>query len=166
MLKGWSAAVVLMLMGTLCAQPAQDDGQPFGRMTDQDFEAFERYAASHGFDVEGEMKKVYAGDSDALARVFQFSTRFSRLDAQARAYGNLLYSTFLNVVESRGDEVFVAALLKLPEDVRQRARDFFYYPMRKVPRKHRAEVEKEVRRDFPRIFPPEYEFGKNDALFN
>jgi len=155
-----------MLMGTLYVQPAQDDGRPFGPMSDRDFEAFERYAASHGLDVEGEMTKVYAGDSDAFARVFQFSMRFSRLDAQARAYGNLLYSTFLNIMEGRGDEVFVAALQKSPEDVRQRARDFFYYPMRKVPRKHRAENEAEVRRQFPRMFPPDYEFGKNDALFD
>ena len=166
MLKSWMAVVVMVLLTMLCAHADQDNGQPFGRMTEQEFEAFERFAASHGFDVEGEMKKVYAGDADAFVRVFQFSMRFTRLDANTRAYGNLLYSAFLNIMESGGDGVFVAALAKSPDDVRQRARDFFYYPMRKVPRRHRAEVEKEVRRDFPRIFPPEYEFGKDDALFD
>ena len=166
MLKSWVAVAFIVLLTIPYAQPDQDDGQPFGRMTEQNFAAFETFAGSHGLDVEGEMKKVYAGDSDAFVRVFQFSTRFTRLDAHARAYGNLLYSAFLNIMESDGDGVFVAALAKSPEDLRQRVRDFFYYPVRKVPRRHRAEVEKEVRRDYPRIFPTEYEFGKNDALFD
>src|SRR5687767_8165306 len=98
------------------AQGDPDDGQPFGHSTDKDFEAFEHFASGHGLDVEAEMRKVYAGDADAFLRVFQFSTHFKRLDSHARAYGNLLYAIFLNIMESKGDAVFVAALQKSPED--------------------------------------------------
>jgi hypothetical protein len=159
-----AAALFLTMVGV--AFPSEDDGQPFGRMTEKDFAAFEKFASAHSLDVETEMKKVYSGDSAALAAVLRFSTVFDRLDSQARAYGNLLYATFLNVVEKRGDEVFVSALAVLSESERQRARDFFYYPVRKVPKKHRSDVERETRERFPRLFPLGYQFGKNDALFN
>jgi hypothetical protein len=143
-----------------------DDGQPFGTMGEKQFSAFVEYATSHGVDLEAEMKKAYAGDAAALARVFGLASGFKSLDAQAKAYGNLLYSTFLNIVERQGDGIFVSAIALLPESEWQRVRDFLFYPVRLAPRKHRAEVERETREQFPKLYPPEYEFGKNDALFN
>jgi hypothetical protein len=143
-----------------------DDGQPFGTMGEKQFNAFVEYATTHGVDLEAEMNKAYAGDAAALARVFGLASGFKSLDAQAKAYGNLLYSSFLNIVEKQGDGIFVSAIALLPDSDRQRVRDFLFYPVRLAPRKHRAEVERETRDQFPRLYPPEYRFGNNDALFN
>ena len=157
--------VVTILAVAIGTATAQDDGQPFGPIAEKDFDAFIEFAKTHGLDVEAEMNKVYAGDAMALARVLKFAAVFDSLDSYAKVYGNMLYSTFLNLMERQGSAIFIKALDSLPENRRQRARDFFYYPMQKVPKEHRAEVEKQVREDFPAIFPPDYEFAKNDSLF-
>ncbi|HZC82049.1 MAG TPA: hypothetical protein VE222_10110 [Nitrospiraceae bacterium] len=111
------------------------------------------------------MAKVYKGDATALATVFRFGTTFDVMDSHAKAYGNLMFSTFLNIMESRGEEIFVKALNLLSDDEKQRTRDFFYYPVHILPKPDRERQEKDAREQFPHLFPPEYEFGKNDKLF-
>ena len=52
------------------------------------------------------MEKVYRSgkhvDEDALARVFKFSIKFETLNSNARAYGQIIYSSLLNIGEVIG----------------------------------------------------------------
>ena len=57
-------------------------------MDEKDFAAFEKFALERGLDVEAEMTKVYAGDAEALARVFAFSTTFVLANTQMRPRRN------------------------------------------------------------------------------
>jgi len=164
-LKHLSVGSLILALSVLPALTATDEGQPFGRMGEKDFESFIAYAGSHGLDVNAEMKLAYDGDAKALARVFELSTTFKSLNFEARAYGNLLFSTLLNLGETRGNQIFIDALALINDSCRQRVRDFFYYPVKLVPKRKRAEIERETREHQPWLFPPEYEFGKNDVLF-
>lgn len=154
MLRTLSLSLAMLLASAAGAYAGLDDGQPFGTMGEKDFNSFLKYAAAHGVAVEAEMSKAYEGDAAALAHVFGLAPSFKTLDSQAKAFGNLLYSTFLNIVENHGDGIFVSAIDLLPEPERQRVRDFLFYPARLAPRKHRAEVERGTREQFPRLYPP------------
>ncbi len=138
MLKRLFLLALAALISTVCLYAGQDDGQPFGTMNERDFDAFLKFALAHGVDIEAEMTKAYSTDAAALARVFGLASVFKTMDAQARAYGNLLYSSFLNIVEKDGDDIFVNAVNSLRETERQRVRDFLFYPVRKVPKKLRG----------------------------
>lgn len=156
-----------ILLAAISIVPAsdEDDGQPFGRVRERDFERLVAGAKDHGVDVQADMEKAHKGDKDALTRVFGLSVTFERMDAVTKAYGNLIFASFLNLVEARGETFFVEALASHPEAVRQRVRDFIYYAVTRVPKGHRKEVEQEVRRDLPLLFPAGYVFGQDDALF-
>ena len=164
----WRIASIAALMMALVtsAHADLDDGRPFGVMGEKEFEAFARYASAHDVDLEAEMSKAYAGDPAGLARVFGLAASFQTLDANARAFGNLLFSTFLNIGESRGDAIFVKAIDLIPESERQRVRDFLFYPVLLTPAEHRTEAERAAREQFPRLFPSDYQFAKGDELFD
>jgi hypothetical protein len=153
-------------LATLVYATDAEEGAPFGQMNEKDFDRFVDLVRTRGVDVNEEMEKAYKGDKDALGRVFALSTGFQKLDKMTRVYGNLMFSAFLNLVEDKGQAFFADALESQPDDVRQRVRDFVYYAITQVPRKHRAEVEKEVRRDYPRIFPAEYFYGRGRSPFS
>jgi hypothetical protein len=146
------------------SQPA-DDGMPFGKITDSDTDHLMEFARAHGFDLSSELQKAYAKDTNALARVFGFSLSFKSLDQNARTYGQVIYSSLLNLGETIGPEQYSAVVLTQSPEVQQRVRDFLYFPMTRVPKNERAQVDKEVREDFPRLFPKDYQFGHDDPLF-
>src|SRR5438270_3846978 len=79
------------------------DGMPFGRVDDADIDHLQEFATAHGFDLKAEMTRVYSSerklDEDALARVFVFARQFKTLDKDARAYGQIIYSSLLNIGE-------------------------------------------------------------------
>jgi len=167
-------AIVLMLLvaaETAQAPPAPDapqealEGQPFGPTSEESIDGLFKLAKSHGLDLEGTMKQVYKGDQSALAKVYALSSRFTSLDPIARVYGNMLFTTLLNVGESRGVDFMADVLSSQDATVRQRVRDFLYYPVLMVEVPHRPEAEKQTRAEFPKLFPPDYEFGKNDPMF-
>jgi hypothetical protein len=156
--------ILLAAVSVVLASDA-DDGLPFGKMRERDFDRLVAGAKDHGVAIHAEMEKARKGDKDALARVFGLSATFERMDAVTKVYGNLIFTSFLNLVEARGETFFAEALASQPEAVRQRVRDFVYYAVTRVPKGHRKEVEKEVRRDFHLLFPADYVFGQDDALF-
>jgi len=139
---------------------------PFGDLTDGDADKLLALASSNGLELRPTIEKVYAGDKEALATLLRFSTQLKSLDISTRAYGNMVYSIFLNLGEAKSPQLFIPVLLDQPPQVRQRVRDFLWYPMFCVPEEHRAEVEREVHGDFPLLFPPDFVFGKDDSLFN
>lgn len=144
---------------------AQDDGMPFGSIDKTDVDRLEELARASGFDWTAEMERVYKKDEEALARFFKLSLAFKALDANARAYGQVVYSSLLNLGEMMGVEAYVKVLDRQSADVQQRIRDFLYFPMLRVPKEHRKEAEEETRKMYPTLFPPEFQFGRGDPIF-
>ena len=142
-----------------------DDGMPFGKITDADTEQLMQFAKNRGFDMSRELQKAYAKDTNALAGVFRFSLTFQSLDQNARTYGQVIYSSLLNLGETMGSEEYSSVVVAQSPKVQQRVRDFLYFPTTRVPKKERAQVDKEVREDFPKLFPKDYQFGHDDLLF-
>jgi hypothetical protein len=64
-----------------------------------------------------------------------------------------------------GVEVFVKVLDRQSPEVQQRVRDFLYYPMLRVPKEHRKQVEEENNRMYPTLFPKGFQFGHDDPVF-
>ena len=151
---------------------AQDDtpmGMPFGRVDDADIDHLQDFAKKSDFDLKDEMARVYCCDKkideDALARVFIFSRRFNTLDKNARTYGQIIYSSLLRIGEVLGVDYYVKILDRQAADVRQRVRDFLYFPMLKVPKEQRKQVEEENNRMYPTLFPKGFQFGHDDPVF-
>jgi hypothetical protein len=144
---------------------AQNDGMPFGPIGEADVDRLEEFAKASGFDWKPEMERVYKKDKEALARLFTFSLVFKTLDSNARAYGQVIYSSWLNLGEQYGLDFYLEVLDQEPADVQQRVRDFLYYPMLRVPKEHRKEAEEEIRKQIPRLFPQSFQFGRNDPVF-
>ena len=142
-----------------------DDGMPFGKITDSDTERLMQFAKERGFDFGSEIQKAYAKDTNALARIFRFSMAFTILDQNARTYGQIIYSSLLNLGEVIGPDQYSAVVVAQEPKVQQRVRDFLYFPETRVPKEELAQVNKEVREDFPKLFPKDYEFGRDDSLF-
>lgn len=138
---------------------------PFGRIGDADVDRLAEFAKKSGFDLKPEMERVYKKDEDALARLFKFSLAFKTLDPNARTYGQIIYSSLLNLGEAIGVDAYVKVLDRQPPAVQQRVRDFLYYPMLRVPKEHRAEVEQENSRAYPTLFPNGFQFGHDDPIF-
>jgi hypothetical protein len=142
-----------------------DDGMPFGKVTENDAARLTQFAKDHGVDLGVEGKKAYAKDKKALARIFKLSVTFKTLDQNARTYGQIIYSSLLNLGETMGVEEYSKVIEVQDPEVRQRVRDFLYYPMTRLPQKERAESDKQTRKDYPTLFPKDYQFGQNDPLF-
>ena len=157
--------VIAGLITFIFASCAVDDGMPFGRTTEADEERLDQFARARGFNLTREMELAYQNDTKALARVFQFSTTFTRLDRNARTYGQIIYSSLLRLGESKGVPAYAQVLSAQTPAVQQRVRDFLYFPMTQAPKREREEAERESRSDYPTLFPPTFHFGRNDPLF-
>ena len=144
---------------------AADEGMPFGEITENDAARLTQFAKDHGVDLGVEGKKAYAKDKKALARIFKLSVAFKTLDQNARTYGQIIYSSLLNLGETMGVEEYSKVIAAQDPEVRQRVRDFLYYPMTRLSQKARTENDKQAREDYPTLFPKDYQFGQNDPLF-
>jgi hypothetical protein len=148
-----------------CSLHAQDDGMPFGPVGDADVDRLAEFAKKSGFDLKPEMERVYKKDEEAPAHLFKFSLAFKTLDANARTYGQIVYSSLLNLGEAIGVDAYVKVLDRQSPAVQQRVRDFLYYPMLRVPKEHQGEVEQENSRMYPTFFPKGFQFGHDDPVF-
>jgi hypothetical protein len=141
-------------------------GTPFGDTTSQDEAKLVAFAHAKGVDLQATLGLAYEGDADALREVFGLAMHFTDLDVPARAYGNMLHSMFLNIAEARGLQDFTSVLVHQDASTLQRVRDFLYYPaVCAASPSERAEAESTARREFPRLWPADYVFGKGDRLF-
>ncbi len=113
----------------------------------------------------GDMQRAYQRDEAALARVFAFSLTFTRLDRDARTYGQIIYSSFLNLGEVFGVERYSRLVAAQPPAVQQRVRDFLYYDATLAPEAKRKAVEASARKAAPVLFPDTYVFGSDYTLF-
>jgi len=171
------AAVLVAVFGCIARSPesgaaaqSSGDGVPSGASpnsaTEGDVEQLVRFAKKQGVDLRSDLDKANEKDKAALARVFRFSLNFKSLDQNARTYGQLIFNSLINLAEVMGREQYSEVVVAQEPRVRQRIRDLLYSRVvLSVPEKHRAEVEKEVRGDFPKLFPNDYQFGHDDPLF-
>ncbi len=145
------------------------NGMPFGRMEDADLDRLQEFATARGFDLKAEMARVYgsnAVDEDALGRVFIFSRQFDTLDKNARAYGQIIYSSLLNIGEHIGVPAYAKIIDRQPADVQQRIRDFLFYPAaHDVPTARWKAALDEERQICPGLFPKDFQFGHGDPIF-
>jgi hypothetical protein len=147
------------------------DGMPFGRIVDEDVDHLQEFAFKRaGFDLKGEMARVYGDggkvDEEALGRVFSFSRQFNTLDNHARTYGQIIYSSLLNIGEHIGVPAYTKILDRQPADVQQRIRDFLFYPYtRQLPKERWDEALGETHQMYPTLFPKGFRFGRNDPIF-
>lgn len=165
-LSGIVAVLLLLVsMQALASWEEMDLGVPYGKMSRKDVDRFLELSRSRGVDMEKEMPKAYHGDAAALSQIFSLSTGFQKMDKMTRVYGNFIFSMFLDMGESKGEKIFGEAVAAQPPEVRQRVRDFVFYAVTQVPRKKRQEMEQELRTIFPRVFPADYVYGREDPLF-
>jgi len=138
---------------------------PFGHIGDGDVDRLAEFAKKSGFELKPEMERVYKKDEEALARLFKFSLTFRTLDANARTYGQIIYSSLLNLGEATGVDAYVKVIDRQSPEVQQRVRDFLYFPMLRVPKEERKKVEEENSRMYPTLFPKGFRFGHDDPVF-
>jgi hypothetical protein len=163
-----TAAIALFLVCmcvTIRASSGYNTGQPFGEVGDAEMNQLQAYGKSQGVDLIGDMKRAYQKDDAALARVFCFSLKFDKLDPNARAYGQIIYSSFLNLAEVMGVDRYSSLVAAQPKAIRQRIRDFIYFDVTQAPKEIRQQVEAGARESAPALFPKNYVFGEDDALF-
>jgi hypothetical protein len=105
-------------------------------------------------------------DADALGRVFAFSLTFNSLDQNARTYGQIIFSSLLNIGEVVGVPAYAKIIDRQPPKVQQRIRDFLFYPIaQRVPKKEWPRAFEENQRVYPGLFPKSFQYGRDDPLF-
>lgn len=104
MWAGWAA----LLLGAALQVGAVDcnTGTPFGPIGEREINGLMARAQKDGVDLAGDLRRGYEADDAALGRVFAYAAKFTKLDRDARAYGQVIYSAFLNLSERRGVEAF------------------------------------------------------------
>lgn len=168
---GRSVAILAVALVAILALPrslqAQDpnDGKPFGPISEVDIDQLIKFGRARGFDLQPEMERVYKKDEDALARLFGLSLKFKKFDRYSRTYGQVIYSCWLRFGDAFGIDLYLKVLDRQPAEVQQRVRDFLYYPLLRVPKEKRKESEQEIRTMYPRLFPTDFKFGRNDPIF-
>lgn len=166
------AAVIFLLLACIAAAeptPAPvPDGMPFGHVNSEAIERLCAFALKSGFDLKTEIERVYrsnGADEDALGRVFMFSRQFNTLDANARSYGQLIFSSALNIGEQIGP-AYAKIIRRQPADVQQRIRDFLFYALvRHTPKERWEEALRDIQQGDPTLFPPGFQFAHDDPLF-
>jgi hypothetical protein len=142
-----------------------NDATPFGPISEVDVDQLMKFARARGFDLQPEMQRIYKKDEDALGRLFGLSLKFKKFDRNARTYGQIMYSCWLRFGEAYGVDLYLRVVDRQPDEVQQRVRDFLYYPLLRTPKEKRKENQEEIRRMYPRLFPTDFQFGRNDPIF-
>lgn len=142
-----------------------DSGYPFGEITDRDVKRLAAFAEKRGMDLQGDFQKVYDGnDSEALARVFDFSLQFASLDRNAATYGHVVYCALLNLGERNNCPFFDVLRGRSPQ-VRQRIMDFIFYQYGRLSKQKRTLATAYMQACMPSLFPSDYQFGRENPLF-
>ena len=164
MIMNLALSAVLALALPVKAQTSEDR-VPFGPLDEVDMDQLIKFGRARGFELQPELERIYKKDERALARLFGLSLKFKRFDRNARAYGQVIYSCFLRFGELYGLELYLKILDRQPAEVQQRVRDFLYYPLLRVPKEKRRENQEEIYKMYPRLFPSDFKFGRNDPIF-
>jgi hypothetical protein len=160
-------AVVLAILSLTRPAKAQgsNDATPFGQISEVDVDQLMKFGRARDFDLQPEMDRIYKKDEEALARLFRLSLKFKKFDRKARTYGQIMYSCWLKFGELYGVDLYLKVLDRQPDEVQQRVRDFLYYPLLRMPKEKRKDNLEEIRRMYPRLFPADFQFGRNNPIF-
>lgn len=158
-------ALITILTLSLPLKAQTPTGVPFGPLDEVDMDQLIKFGQARGFDLQPELEKIYSKDERALARLFGLSLKFKKFDRNARAYGQVIYSCYLKFSDTYGVDLYLKILDRQSADVQQRIRDFLYYPLLRVPKEKRKENQEEIYRMYPRLFPSDFKFGRNDPIF-
>jgi len=142
-----------------------DDGSPFGIVADSDIADLMAFARTQSQDLEKDCELAYKMDEAALSRVFAFSLKLEKLDDHARTYGQIIWSSLLNLAEAKGTEWYDSQVARQPKAVQQRIRDFLHYATGKAEPSHEKDMSASERADWEKLFPKGYIFGRNDPIF-
>jgi hypothetical protein len=164
MIMNLALSAILALALPVKAQTSEDR-VPFGPLDEVDMDQLIKFGRARGFELQPELERIYKKDERALARLFGLSLKLKKFDRNARAYGQVIYSCFLRFGELYGLELYLKILDRQPADVQQRVRDFLYYPLLRVPKEKRRENQEEIYKMYPRLFPSDFKFGRNDPIF-
>jgi hypothetical protein len=164
MIMNLALSAILALALPVKAQTSEDR-VPFGPLDEVDIDQLIKFGRARGFELQPELERIYKKDERALARLFGLSLKFKRFDRNARAYGQVIYSSFLKFGELYSLELYLKILDRQPADIQQRIRDFLYYPILRVPKEKRRENQEEIYKMYPRLFPSDFKFGRNDPIF-
>jgi hypothetical protein len=165
-MKAIALAVFILVSCTIQAQEAgYNTGMPFGLIGQKELDRLKAYAKNEGVDLMGDAKRASENNEAALVHMLAFSLKFTKLDGNAKAYGQIVYSSFLNLSEAFGLDRYSKLVASQPEAIRQRIRDFIFYDATQAPLKEREKVEEEARKSAPLLFPSNYVFGANDPIF-
>ena len=157
-------AAILAAPFSLYAQTI-GERMPFGPLGEVEMDQLIKFGRARGFDLQPELERVYKKDEDPLARLFGLSLKFKRFDRNARAYGQVIYSSFAKFSETDSVDFYLKILDRQSADVQQRIRDLLYYPLLRLPKDKRKENQEEISRVYPRLFPADFKFGRNDPIF-
>ena len=150
-----------------CRTANQGDHIPHSKATDRNADQLNEFAKQRGVDLYSKLQSICAGNTNALADVFKFSLTFTNLDDNAKSCGQLVHGilgTLVNMGYGRGDW-YAAVVAAQDLEVKQRVRDLLYYSIAHESANGRMRVDKEIREEFPNLFPPDYRFGEGDPLF-
>lgn len=167
---GRGVAIIGVVLAILAlARPVQAQSSnvaaPFGQISEVDVDQLMKFGRARDFDLQPEMERIYKKDEEALARLFRFSLKFKKFDRKARTYGQIMYSCWRKFGELYGVDLYLQVLDRQPDEVQQRVRDFLYYPLLRMPKEKRKENLEEIRRMYPRLFPTDFHFGRNNPIF-
>src|SRR5439155_20629525 len=128
----------------------------FGPIGDAGVDRLAEFAKKSGFDLKPEMERVYKKDEEALARLFKFSLAFKSLDPNARAYGQIIYFSLLNLGEVIGVDAYVKILDRQSPKCSSACEIFFTIPCcafrKSIVRKSRRRTAECIRPFFPKSF--------------
>lgn len=151
------------------AQKWSSPGDPYGPLDQTDLVALQKFSTKSGIDLKAAMDQSYSRDrktrEEGLGRFFRFSLKFQGFDQNARAYGQLVSNSFLNLGEAYGVKPYAAVLDRQPADVQQRVRDFLFYPASVLPAEERDEEKASLAQGYPALFPRQFQFAQGDSLF-
>jgi hypothetical protein len=159
--------VFIVLFCLVVSTQAQTSNEkiPFGPLSEVDMDQLIKFGRARGFDLQPELERVYKKDEQALTRLFLLSLKFKKFDRNVRAYGQVIYSCFTKYGEIDSVDFYLKILDRQSAEVQQRVRDLLYYPLLRVPKEQRKENREEIGRMYPRLFPPDFQFGRNDPMF-
>lgn len=159
------ATSIFMILALPVVAQTPNDRIPFGPLDEVDMDQFIKFARTRGFDLQTELERIYSKDELALARLFNLSLKLKKFNRNARAYGQVVYTCYLRFGELYGVDLYLRVLDRQSQDVQQRVRDFLYYPLLRVPKEKRKENQEEIFKMYPRLFPSDFKFGRNDPIF-
>lgn len=125
----------------------------------------QKFAMSHGVDLDAILKELPEDDRQAWKKVFGLTMHFIRFDRSAEVYGYQLFTAFSYFIDSVGEAKFAELLDGQSSEVRQRVRDFLYYEAVNTDREVMKNNERLLRMKLKLVFPADYSFAANDPLF-